>query len=65
MNSKRTQEFLLIGRIGEKGKTSLVGKRGTEFAHQPGALYLRINDDKLGDNWGWVEVDVEVTPPEE
>ena len=56
---------VLIGRIGEKGKPFLVGRRTVWHAQQPGTLYLRINDDMLGDNKGWVAVDIEVTHEEE
>lgn len=52
---------VLIGRIGEKGQPFVVGQRTSVYAEEPGLLYLRINDDRLGDNWGWVAVDVEVT----
>lgn len=56
---------VLIGRIGERGTPFVVGRRTTQIAQQPGMLYLRINDDLLGDNWGKVEVDVEITPASE
>ena len=56
---------VLIGRIGEKGSPFLVGGRTWREAQQSGALYLRINDDMLGDNWGWVEVDIDVHPAED
>ena len=53
---------VLIGRIGEDGEPFLVGRRTLVYAREPGLLYLRINDDLLGDNWGWLAVEVEVTP---
>lgn len=56
---------VLIGRVGEKGQPFLVGRRTWREVQQPGTLYLRINDDMLGDNWGWVAVDVEVAQPVE
>ena len=56
---------VLIGRIGEKGQPFVVGRRTSVYAEEPGLLYLRINDDRLGDNWGWVAVDVEVTEAED
>ncbi len=56
---------VLIGRIGEKGEPFVVGKRTIHYAYEDGPLYLRINDDRLGDNWGSVVVDIEVTPYEE
>lgn len=55
----------LIGKIGEEGEPFLVGSRHMQYAYQGGRLYLRINDDRLGDNWGSVVVDVDVTPYEE
>lgn len=56
---------VLIGRIGESGEIFVVSKGTTIQAHQAGTLYLRINDDLLGDNEGWVEVNVRVEHPEE
>jgi hypothetical protein len=56
---------VLIGRIGERGAPFLVGKRAIVHASEPGILYLRINDDILSDNEGWVEVEVSVETPEE
>lgn len=56
---------VLVGRIGENGAPFLVGRGTWREVQQAGMLYLRINDDLLGDNWGWVEVDVEVTPAED
>jgi hypothetical protein len=50
----------LIGRIGETGRPFYVGARTHLQASAPGALYLRIDDDILSDNDGWVEVRVEV-----
>jgi hypothetical protein len=52
----------LIGRIGEEGQPFFVGKSMTWFAERDGLLYLRIDDDILGDNEGWVAVGVTVTP---
>jgi hypothetical protein len=56
---------VLIGRIGETGQPFVVGRGTVVQARQTGTLYLRINDDLLGDNWGWVAVDVDVTSPED
>lgn len=36
--------------------------RYTGVAQAPGLLYLRINDDLLGDNQGQLSVDISVTP---
>ncbi len=56
---------VLIGRIGEDGPPFLVGRGTTVRAEKQGALYLRVNDDELTDNEGWVEVQVNVEAPEE
>ena len=50
----------LIGRIGETGAPFYVGERWSGRAGGDGPLYLRIDDDLLGDNEGFVLVDVEV-----
>jgi hypothetical protein len=50
----------LIGRIGEMGRPFLVGKARGVDADRAGLLYLRINDDILGDNDGYVVVRVTV-----
>lgn len=55
---------VLIGRIGERGDPFLVGKSAKIQAQERGTLYLRINDDILSDNEGWVEVQVLVETPE-
>jgi hypothetical protein len=52
----------LIGRIGENGEPFYVGQRVTWGAGQDGLLYLRIDDDILSDNDGWVAVEVSVSP---
>jgi hypothetical protein len=54
----------LIGRIGETGQPFLVGRRTSWFAERDGLLYLRIDDDLLGDNEGSVAVEVTITKPE-
>jgi hypothetical protein len=54
----------LIGRIGENGNPFYVGRRVTWGAGQDGLLYLRIDDDILSDNDGWVTVEVSVSPGE-
>jgi hypothetical protein len=56
---------VLLGRIGESGQVFYVG-RGTEFvASTEGRLYLRINDDLLGDNKGQLTVTIDVRSPTE
>jgi len=55
----------LIGKVGEGGEPFVIGKRTVYVPTEGGTLYLRINDDRLGDNWGYVTVDVEVTPYED
>jgi hypothetical protein len=54
----------LIGRVGEDGEPFYVGKRVTWEATRDGLLYMRIDDDILGDNDGWVTVEVSVSPGE-
>jgi hypothetical protein len=56
---------VLLGRIGEDGYPFVVGRGGTYFADREGFLFLRINDDILSDNEGYVTVEVIVTSPEE
>jgi hypothetical protein len=55
----------LIGRIGEYGQRFPVGERATLQAREDGILYLRINDDVLSDNDGWVAVRINVTETED
>ena len=52
---------VLLGRIGEAGRHFEVGERATFQAREHGILYLRINDDVLGDNDGWVAAQFDVT----
>lgn len=47
---------------GEDGQMFVVGRGGTFYAERAGRLYLRINDDILSDNEGYVTVEVSVTP---
>ena len=54
----------LIGRVGDSGAPFYVGARASGRADQRGLLYLRIDDDLLGDNKGYVTVEVVVTRPE-
>ena len=54
----------LIGRIGETGGRFVVGERLNMQATQHGILYLRINDDFLSDNDGWVAVRIDITATE-
>jgi hypothetical protein len=53
---------VLLGRVGEAGEVFYVGRGTTWFAESPGRLYLRINDDLLGDNAGALTVSVDVIP---
>jgi hypothetical protein len=53
----------LLGRVDEDGQMFVVGRGGTFYAERPGLLYLRINDDILSDNEGYVTVEVSVTSP--
>lgn len=55
---------VLLGRIGEDGKPFIVSRGRTVVADRPGALYLRINDDILSDNEGYVMVELQVEVPE-
>ena len=53
----------LIGRIGEDGEPFYVGQHVRWRANESGLLYLRIDDDILSDNDGWVAVEVTVITP--
>jgi hypothetical protein len=55
----------LIARIGESGKPRYVGERQRWQAERDGLLYLRIDDDILSDNEGYVTVKVRVSPVQE
>ena len=46
----------LLARIGEDGQPFVVGSAYSSRAQVAGLLYLRINDDLLGDNQGAMEV---------
>ena len=50
----------LIGRIGEDGDLRYVGDRAQWRAQSGGLLYLRIDDDILSDNEGFVTVNVQI-----
>lgn len=50
----------LIGRIGEAGAPFYVGRRAIRHVDTGGMLYLRIDDDVLSDNEGFVSVEVSV-----
>ena len=52
----------LLGRLGESGNIFYVGPALTYVAPEPGFLYLRINDDLLGDNVGALRLKIEVQP---
>ncbi len=53
----------LIGRVGEDGKPFYVGRGTSGRADSNGLLYLRIDDDLLGDNQGVLTIDVTVVHP--
>lgn len=53
----------LIGRIGENGPPFYVGRKATIHADALGLLYLRINDDIVTDNDGYVMVKITVHSP--
>lgn len=53
----------LIGRIGEEGQVFYVGDHLSRPVNAEGLLFLRINDDILSDNVGWVVVEVTVSSP--
>ena len=55
----------LIGRISQEGEPFYVGERVRWRAERDGFLYLRIDDDILSDNEGYVTVEVQVNPAEE
>ena len=50
----------LIGRIGEAGEPRYVGDGTRWRAQSDGMLYLRIDDDILSDNEGYVTVSIQV-----
>ena len=52
---------MLLGRVGEDGYALIVGRGGTFVADREGFLFLRINDDILSDNEGYVTVEFEVS----
>ena len=56
---------ILLGRTGEAGRVFPVGRGGTFYADSAGMLTLRINDDILSDNEGYVTVEIAVIPPED
>jgi len=49
----------LIGRVGRHGRPFPVGGQRRLEPAQSGRLYLRMNDDQLGDNWGSLSVRVQ------
>ena len=61
-NRDRVMGGALLGRVGEEGRPFYVGSRYISDAAQPGFLYLRINDDLLGDNEGVLTAEIAVTP---
>ena len=56
---------VLLGRVGEDGYPFIVGRGGAFVADREGFLFLRINDDVLSDNEGYVTVELEVIPSED
>jgi hypothetical protein len=50
----------LLARVGESGDVLFAGARLRAAAAQGGLLYLRINDDLLGDNQGVLSVEIHV-----
>jgi len=59
----RVRGGALIGRIGEDGRPFYVGRSTSREAEHNGLLYLRIDDDLLGDNRGYLTIDVQVMNP--
>jgi hypothetical protein len=55
----------LIGRIGTDGGFFYVGRSARWWATDGGQVYLRIDDDILSDNEGFVEIQITVVPAEE
>jgi hypothetical protein len=55
----------LIGRIGDEGDPRYVGDRVRWRAQSGGMLYLRIDDDILSDNEGFVTVDIQIDPAQD
>lgn len=53
----------LIGRVGEDDKAFFVGDHLSRPVTAEGLLYLRIDDDILSDNEGWMAVEVTVQSP--
>lgn len=51
----------LLARVGDSGPATYAGVRLRLTAAEGGLLYLRINDDLLGDNQGVLEVEIHVT----
>ena len=56
---------VLLARVGEHGKPIHIGKRSNIRPNSFGLLYFRINDDILGDNDGYVVVEIEVEGSDE
>jgi hypothetical protein len=55
----------LIGRIGTDGKLFYSGRSARWRTVSDGQVYLRIDDDLLGDNDGFVDITITVVPAEE
>ena len=56
---------VLLARVGENGEPIYIGKRSNIHPNSSGLLYFRINDDILGDNDGYVVVEVAVEATDE
>ena len=54
---------ILIGRIGETGVPFPIATHVEQQTEVAGRLYLRIDDDRVGDNDGALTVEIEVTRP--
>ncbi len=52
----------LLARVGDDGAPAFAGAWARVQATSRGFLYLRINDDLLGDNVGTLTVEISVTP---
>jgi len=53
----------LVGRVGEAGRPFYVGRGMGGLAERTGLLYLRIDDDRLGDNVGALTFSITVESP--
>ena len=58
---KGVSHAALIGRLGE-GAPFFVGEHWAQAVAEGGRLFLGINDTRLEDNTGWLEIRVETEP---